>query len=203
MAGTVWGHKQVRPIYKGAKLSANPRTAFQLFWETHLVDALEIELFKLVGFHRHIPEWRPDRLLLVCPLGDVLEGEWTIPFWGGEAAELAAEEERRQKASEKAARAKAKAASGAGDPSAPKKRRPRAAPSAQQEAVKAARASAVNGLLALPAPPSGPQSDEEAAAAAHSDTSEGSLFGSKPDDNNGPETSSDSEVDILLATYVG
>ena len=90
-----------------------------------LTDALEVDLFKLVPFNRRLPNWRPDRLLTISPLSEYLEGNWSMRFWSGEAEELQREMERRQKADEKAARAREARKKSGGVASKAPKRRPR------------------------------------------------------------------------------
>ena len=67
----VWGHRVVRPFcLDGPKPRVSPISALQVFRQMELADALEVRLFKLVPFDRRVADWKPDRLLTICPLSD-------------------------------------------------------------------------------------------------------------------------------------
>ncbi len=97
LEGEVWGCRVLRPLYKphGSRKLAVPITALKSFWDLDLTSTLEVSFWKLVVFDRSLPNWRPDRLLLIKPLGEFLDNAEPVVFWNGEAAELAAAEEKK------------------------------------------------------------------------------------------------------------
>ena len=96
LEGEVWGCRVLRPLYKphGSRKLAVPITALKSFWDLDLTSTLEVSFWKLVVFDRSLPNWRPDRLLLIKPLGEFLDNAEPVVFWNGEAAELAAGKKR-------------------------------------------------------------------------------------------------------------
>ena len=199
LPGEVWGCRHVRPLYDSAGL-AKPMTAYAVFRQLDLRESLEMHLYKLVTFDRALPSWRPDRLLLVKPLDEFIEGLHSVAFWRGQAAELAADEEKRRKAALAAARARERGKQSG----APKEKRPRTANtparSEQHEAVKARRAQSAEHqalLLPLPAPPTDSGTER---------LSDDDLFGEESDiedlgaGRRAVLDSSDSDLDVLLST---
>ena len=94
----VWGQQIVAQLHTSEpKRSATPLAAYQLFREMGVTEQIKVRLFKLVVFDRRSPNWRPDKLLLTCPMDDVLEGEWIFEFWLGGIAELEDDKEAKRK----------------------------------------------------------------------------------------------------------
>ncbi len=118
-----------------------------------VTEPLECHMYKLVSFSTCLPSWRPDRLLLIKPLADIIEGMDVLQFWRGSLAELTIDAEKRRKATEAAARARQRRQDGGAGAQGQSRRR-RAGPSAQQAAAKDRRAAEARAhpLLPLPAP---------------------------------------------------
>ncbi len=205
LEGEVWGCRVLRPLYKphGSRKLAVPITALKSFWDLDLTSTLEVSFWKLVVFDRSLPNWRPDRLLLIKPLGEFLDNAEPVVFWNGEAAELAAAEEKKRLQAAAAARARERRKAG-GESRTAGARKPRAPPGPQVAAMRKRRAEVAQEapLLPLPAPPldsDGDRSDDSIDST--------SLFGpwsSSDDEQRGSKLPkdewSDEDLDISLAT---
>ncbi len=178
VAENVWGCRHIRPLYDGAG-NAKPITAYKLFRQLDLREGLEVRWYKLVTFDRALPNWRPDRLLLIKPLNEFIDIQPSVVFWSGEAVELEVDAEKRRKAALAAASAREREKqSGIPNEKKPRKSRAPTRKNSQHEAAKARRAQcAEQQLLPLPAPPleSGTKhrdDDDIFAAASHSSDEE-------------------------------
>ena len=149
----VWGCRHIKPLYDNDG-NAMPTTASKLFRQLDLQEGLEVRWYKLVTFDRALPNWRPDRLLLIKPLNEFMDIPLSTAFWSGATEELAKEDGKQRKATLAAARARERATqSGVPTEEKPHQQRAPTRKSAQQEAAKARRQGAEHQLLPLPAPP--------------------------------------------------
>lgn len=116
-----------------------PTAAINALQGVDLSVPLATDVYKLIAFQRELPQRRPDRLLPIAPVRELL-GEMSerSKFWEGEKDELEIEAAKRATAAASAARARQRASSGQ---AVPKTRRivRCSVRNAQHESVKAAR----------------------------------------------------------------